>query len=472
MRLPNFIGATYSTPSPNVDCERCVNFYPEIQESAGAKARLALFPTPGLRLFSQPGGRGRTLFSQDGRCFNATGGLFVEIDGNGNSTAYGALADDGRPATICSNGTQLLITSGGFGYLFELATNTLTQLVDGFPADVSHGTYLDGYFVVIPRGGRRFYISAILDGTSWDPNDFGQRTAASDDIVAIIADHRELWLIGSKTTEAYYNSGNPNFPLDPIQGSLQPQGIIAPFGFAQLDNTLFWVGANENGAGVVWRATGYTAQRVSNHAVEAAIQSYGDISDCIAYAHQDRGHSYLTLWFPRADKTWRYDVSTGLWHELGAWDGNAYTAHWAVTHTYCFGKHLVADRRNGNVYWMDASFLDDAGTYIRRMRQAPHLSNEQLWSFYKQFQLDLQAGVGLTQGQGSDPQVMLQWSDDGGHVWSNEYWTSAGKIGEYTHRSIWRRLGRSRDRVFRVVVTDPVYWVLIDAYIDLEAGTS
>jgi hypothetical protein len=473
LKLPGFIGPTYTSLSPNVDAERTVNLYPEIQESPGAKARIVLYPTPGLSLLSTPGGNGRTLFSQDGRCFIATGNTFFEIYADGSGDFWGGIADDGLPATISSNGTQLFITSGGLGYIFTLSTNVLEQIAaPGFPDNVSHGAFIDGYFIALKRGTRTFQISGLFDGFSWDALDKGTISAASDNLVALIADHRELWLLGSKTIEVYYNSGNPDFPFDLIQGSLIEQGCIAPFSVAKIDNTIFWLGGNEQGAGIVWRAQGYLPQRVSNHAVETAFQSYGNITDAVAYTHQDKGHSYYTLWFPAADKTWRYDVATGMWHELGYWDGNAYLAHWGCTHTYCFGQHLLADRRNGNIYVMTPLVFDDAGTTVRRMRQAPHLSGEQLWNFYKMFQLDLQAGVGLTQGQGSDPQVALSWSDDGGHRWSNEYWVSAGKLGDYAHRSIWRRLGKSRDRIFRIVVTDPVFWVLIDAFIDIEQGIS
>jgi hypothetical protein len=109
---------------------------------------------------------------------------------------------------------------------------------------------------------------------------------------------------------------------------------------------------------------------------------------------------------------------------------------------------------------------------IRRMRQTPHLSDEHIRLFFVGLQLDLEAGVGITTGQGEDPQVMLQWSDNGGHTWSNEHWVSAGRIGAYTRRAIWRRLGYGRDRVFRVTVSDPCRWRLLDTYLKVDPGTS
>ena len=70
--------------------------------------------------------------------------------------------------------------------------------------------------------------------------------------------------------------------------------------------------------------------------------------------------------------------------------------------------------------------------------------------------------------QGSDPQCMLSWSDDGGHTYGNEHWRGIGKIGEYASRAIWRRLGRFYQRIFKLVITDPVKVVILGAQADVE----
>jgi hypothetical protein len=73
---------------------------------------------------------------------------------------------------------------------------------------------------------------------------------------------------------------------------------------------------------------------------------------------------------------------------------------------------------------------------------------------------------------GYDPQVMLRWSDDSGHTWSSEHWTSMGKIGEYGYRTFWRRLGSSRDRVYEVSGTDPVKIAIMGAELVLSPTSS
>jgi len=86
-------------------------------------------------------------------------------------------------------------------------------------------------------------------------------------------------------------------------------------------------------------------------------------------------------------------------------------------------------------------------------------------------QLDCQTGVGLVTGQGSDPEVMLRWSDDGGHTWSNEHWRKMGAIGQYGYRTYWQRLGMTmklRDRVYEVSGTDPVKIAIMGAELQVS----
>lgn len=115
--------------------------------------------------------------------------------------------------------------------------------------------------------------------------------------------------------------------------------------------------------------------------------------------------------------------------------------------------------------------LEEEVLPIRRVRRAPVVQQDDQWIFHKDFQLDLKTGIGLdgaTTTQGHDPQVMLRWSNNGGRTWSNEHWVSAGKIGQYRRRALWRRLGRARNRVYELTVSDPVAWQIVAAYLAVE----
>ena len=115
-----------------------------------------------------------------------------------------------------------------------------------------------------------------------------------------------------------------------------------------------------------------------------------------------------------------------------------------------------------------------AQKWLRSWRALPTGANNLTRTIQHSMQLDCETGVGLNSGQGSDPQVMLRWSDDGGHTFSNEHWKSMGAIGKYGKRTIWRRLGATmkiRDRVYEVSGTDPVRIYIMGAELAIS-GTS
>jgi len=318
----------------------------------------------------------------------------------------------------------------------------------------------------------------LLDGTAIDPLEFASAEGSPDNLVAILIDHREAWLFGSDSVEVWYDSGAVDFPLTRIQGAFNEIGCAAPYSVAKLDNGIFWLGSDARGQGIVYRANGYTGQRVSTHAVEYAIGQYGDISDAIAYTYQQEGHAFYVLSFPTAGKTWAYDVATQSWHERASLDGGEFTRHRSNCQCNFNGTTIVGDYLNGNIYAMELSAYSD-GTipqrWLRSWRALEPQQNNLKRSAHHTLQLDCESGVGINETtQGNTPQAMLRWSDDGGHTWSSEHWASMGKIGEYGARVIWRRLGMTqklRDRVYEVSGSDPVKVAIIGAELALS-GTN
>jgi hypothetical protein len=265
--------------------------------------------------------------------------------------------------------------------------------------------------------------------------------------------------------------------LIPIQGAFNEIGCIAPYSVAKLDNSLFWLGNDPRGFGVIYRSNGYAAQRVSTHAIEYAIQSYTDISDAVAYTYQQEGHAFYVISFPTGNATWVYDVATGAWHERAYLTNGEFTRHRSNCQCNFQSTTLVGDYANGNIYKFDLDvYADDNATqkWLRSWRALPSGQNNLKRTAQHSLQLESESGVGLIVGQGNDPQAMLRWSDDGGHTWSNEHWKSMGAIGQYGYRTIWRRLGMTqklRDRVYEVSGTDPVKIAIMGAEL-IISGTN
>jgi hypothetical protein len=376
---------------------------------------------------------------------------------------------------MSDNGIQLFVACNGPSFIYNSNTNAFQQITDGdFPGAVLV-SYLDGYFVFNEPNSQKIWVTSLLDGLSVDPLDFASAEGSPDGVVGIIADHRELWVFGTNSIEVWYNSGNADFPLTRIQGAFNELGCAAAYSIAKMDNGLFWLGKDARGQGIVYRANGYTGQRISTHAVEWHIQQYGTLSDAIGYTYQQDGHSFYVLIFPTANTTWVYDVATQAWHERAGFANGEFTRHRSNCQAFFQNNVLVGDFQNANVYAFDLTDFSDNGSiqkWLRSWRALPTGQNNLKRTAHHSLQLDCETGVGLNIGQGSDPQVMLRWSDDGGHTWSSEHWVSIGKIGEYYRRAIWRRLGMTmklRDRVYEISGTDPVKIDIMGAELILSA---
>lgn len=484
-----FVGPSYTSQAPNAAAQLCVNFYVESIEVPENQA-VVLYPTPGLQTYTEAGSKTRGQWEINGRAFFVSDGALYETPSSaGAPTFLGNVADDGFPVSMYAYGNQLAIASATILYVLDLTTNILTPVAAMAGVNVAKIDFCDGYFIALIGDTNTYRISGIFDATTWDPLDEAVISVFPGNLVGLKVDHREIWVWSRFAATVYYNTGNVDFPFDvnPSAGVIEG-GMAAIESVTKLDNTLFWIGQDQRGRGVVWRASGYTPTRVSNHAVELAISRYNDISDAVGYGYQDQGHSFYVIFFPSAEvlphetktATWVFDVATGLWHERGFWDQRLaeYNAHHSWNHVFVFNKHLVGDWHSGKIYEMSIDLMDDDGVEIRRARRATHISNEQQWAYHSALQVFLETGLGpqppLLDGAGDPrgPIINLRYSDDGGHNWSSERAADAGQAGEYKKRVVFRRLGRARDRVYEINMSDPVAWRILDAFLKVKAGTS
>jgi hypothetical protein len=508
MKTP-ILGSSYVARSINAADARMVNLFPEIVPEAG-KEPAFLNRAPGLNLLNSIGTgpiRGLWAFSpNDGTGFVVSGNQLFKIDNAYVPTLIGPVTGTG-PVSMADNGTQLFIAANGPSFIYNANTDAYTRITDpDFPGAVTVA-YLDGYFVFNEPNSQKMWVTALLDGTSIDPLEFVSTEGSPDGLVAVIANFREVWAFGTNSIEVWSDTGALDFPLERIPGAFNELGCAAPYSIAKMDNGLFWLGRDRRGQGMVYRANGYAGQRISTHAVEWQIQQYSDISDAIAYTYQQEGHSFYVLIFPTANTTWVYDVATQAWHERAGFVNGEFTRHRSNCQMSFNNEIVVGDFQNGNIYAFDLEDYSDNGQiqkWLRSWRALPTGQNNLKRTAQHSLQLDCESGTGLngysrpeniylqtesgdflvTESgdkliaeqqtvitQGSDPQVMLRWSDDGGHTWSNEHWVSIGKIGEYYRRAIWRRLGMTlklRDRVYEVSGTDPVKIAIMGAELILS----
>jgi hypothetical protein len=469
-----FTGGSHTERSLAINAERTVNLYRSTVESQGAAKQAYLTGTPGLRPLGEVGTSGcRGRFTQDGRTWAVIGAtLYEETFGPYTSTARGTIVDDGLPVSCCSNGDgggQLAIVGGGQLKILDLVTHVLTGAIvlPLVNAPVMIG-FLDGYFVLSERDTLRGWFSAVENGLLWDALDFFTRSTASDRIVALVCANNRVWLFGSETSEAYEDVGDADNPFQPIKGSLFQIGCGAAWSVSVGVQTMRWLGRSSRGGAVVYRLDGYNGTRISTHAEEARLGAASTLADAEGLTYEQDGHLFYALTCPSmgvAGETIVVDeTEQGQWHDRSWWNAAlGREEQWRVRGHACVGQlHVVGSWDAGAVWALDLTTYDDDGDVLRAVRRAPYVSSDNTYAFLDRIELGVETGVGLANGQGSDPQIELRISKDSGKTWFSAGNAGIGKMGEGDTRAFWTRLGRVRlDRlVLEVVITDPVKRVL------------
>lgn len=432
--------------------QRCVNRIPEIG-ARDTKSELVLLTAPGLVRFATCGAgpiRGASYRPNETKLFVVSGNSAYVAYSNGATTKLTGSIDGVGPVMMADSGADLVAVAEDTR-AYVIGNTTVTEITDpDFPGASSVAT-IDGYHIFTEPATGRFFISSLLDAESYDALDFASAESAPDNLVRIIVDHREVWLFGQETTEVWTNSGSPDFPFKRMEGVFVEKGCAAKHSVAKIDNSVFWLADDR----MVYRAAGYQPQRISTHAIEDEIVRYGDVSDAEAWTYAASGHTYYILTFPSADRTFCYDVATGLWHERmsGVEEYGRWRARCGVG---AFDAILVGDDRSGNIYTLDDNAFSENGELIRRIMVTPQIFAEGRLAVMHRLEMICDVGRGLEVGQGSDPQISLRKSDDGGLTWGNERWRSLGKIGEHRKRVCWERLGKFRQRCLMFSNSDPI----------------
>lgn len=286
-------------------------------------------------------------------------------------------------------------TTGGTGSGLQLnfSTTSLSPM-SGMLTNPILCAQIDGFFIVLQANSQVIQVSQPEDASAWDPTQVSQVSVFPDNIVSMLAEYRQLWLWGSRQSQVYFDSGNL-FPFDIVQGGYLEQGCGAALSPVRLDNSVMWLGQDERGSAIAWRANGYQPVRISNYAIEWEWQGYSTVADAISYAWQYSGHSFWQIYFPTAGKTWVYDAASNSWHERTSWNAamQAFGAHQSQCHVFAFGRHLIGDWNSGNVYEMGENDLTDNGNSIQRIRISPYIFKEHNWIYHSKLEFDVEMGA-------------------------------------------------------------------------------
>lgn len=454
---------TYQDVTRQISSQDLLNMYTS-QKFDGSKSRVVLQNTPGLKQWTTVGdGPIRLVFRRDNRqLFVVSKNEVYFVDANKSKTLLGTVPSTG----ICiaaSNANDTIIIVGSSVYNYN-STSGFQPISLGFvPSDI---IFQDSYLIASEAASQKFYINDLFSSPPvFGAFDFTQANIVADNIVGLASANRSLWVFGEYSTQIYYNSGSLAFPFALTPNGVLNVGLLSKSAKCVNDGIVFWVGNDFR----CYMSSGLQPQLVSTDVIEAAIEDAANPLSASCLAYKQFGRTFFVL--STSEKTFVYDATTGLWHRresTGYVDGDG---PWRAAHFSEFNTLRIAGSRDENkLYEIDLETHTEGSNHIRRVFTSQTISFEMRQTTMRKLIIDMDMGAGLATGQGSDPMLMMQFSDDGGNTWSNELWRGMGKMGEYTNRIVFERLGQFRQRILRFSVSDPINVVAISAHAEVDVG--
>lgn len=469
MQPISLFGSGIKSYSEIVTSQRRLNCFYEVR-SDGDKSVLVVRGTPGTQLaFTLATNVVRGWRVVGDLLFIVAGAILYSVTDAYVATVRGVITAGANNVGISDNGVELIVVDGTAGFILNLTSYVLSTIVDGnFPNGAVTVSFLNGRFQVENPDTRRFYVSASYAGATWTPVIFATKENSSDPLVAVQVLNGTLILFGTNSMEFWQDVGASPVPYTRINGTSQTWGLAAVSSRSELSNTLVFLGQNPQGTVQVLKLNGYKPERISTSDVENIINTFVedgvDISDAVSLTYMVDGHPMYQLTFPSGDRSFLYDDLSQIWQEVQT--GIALTGRHVGNLGIAFNSlNYVSDADNGNVYQLSMRTYTDNGAPIKRQIVSKHVRNGGNPFSIDELYLDIETGVGLQSGQGSNPQIVLQVSKDGGRTFGQERWKSIGAVGQYrSPRAIWNCLGQAVDFVFKFTMTDPVKFIVTSAF--------
>jgi hypothetical protein len=502
--FPGIVGPSYTYGSLPIDCQLSINFEPIAIESQSAKTRFALIGTPGCQhiTFSYlgvqydhiptafPGKIRGMYYTTKGFLTQAAGALIVvasesvyevkppDINGVHVLRKIGVVSNLNGNVSMVDDGVAIIISDNLTLYRIKLSDYTMTSLGTESPLQATSVTYLNGY--TICAGNRdgvpsnSFFFSKPYKNDQWDALNFASAEGVADPLTTVKTVGGDVWLFGPRSYEVWQTTGNFKKPFTRVSGSMGSIGSAAPEAVSVIGDTVFFLGSGATGNTRAYMSKGYAVTPISTDALEQQWANFASFGDATGFAYSMEGRTYWVITWINDNITYVYNAETGSWHQRASRNATLDVFNrWLISQgAYAYDSIYVGDLEGTKLYSLSSAFCDEDGNPIVRVRRSPHIHNGMGMLMHRSIAVDVETGMGLATGQGSNPQIMMRYSSDGGRTWSSELWITAGRQGEYRTRCKWSRLGVARDRVYELYCSDPVRWMIAGAELELDQSSA
>lgn len=412
----------------------------------------------------------------DGLIYFVGGEKLYQVDRLGNLTNLGTVGGAGMCELSANNipdDSQVLVLNGnGQAYVYKPSAG-LNIVSDPDFQPASYATVLNERFWLPKDNSNQFFASAVSDGTNYPAAAIATAETSPDNVVACFAHKGALWVLGEYTSEYWQSVNDSTLPVRQVKGVVYERGCAALHSIRRTGETFCFLADDKT----VMMVSGTQMQKVSGLSFELEVNGdgslrypgYSKVDDAYGFFIDGPTHKIYYLTFPTEGVTWGYDLSTGTWHKRQSLNQD----HWRpIGAVAAWGKVVVADAFSGKLYYLTPGFKTENGARIDCKIVTPSLS----WRYdatIPLIEIDMETGVGVTTGQGSDPVLLIEYSKDGGNSWTAKADQPVGKKGDFRKRVPVRQFGRvvrNRDFAMRITISDPVDFRIYKLYAQIEEG--
>lgn len=458
---------SYELRTGQASTSRLVNCYPEkLPDDSPWPFRLAR--ADGLASWATVGtGPIEGMYSDHGLLYVVSGGGFYSVTSTPTATLRGAVGSSAE-IDMDSNETAVVIVSPPDAYHYTPGTTTFAQITDSDFTSRGAGDveFCDNFMLFREPDTGRFFGADLGSVSSFDALNFATAEGSPDTTVGLKVDQRQVLQFGERSLELWSIRDISGFPFERLEPGFVERGCVNGKTVAKLDQSVFWVADDYT----VRRLDGLTPLRVSTHAVEQWLRTVTLLS-LRGYAYSRDGHLFYLLTAPEG--CFFFNVNSQTWSNRSTY-GSEPAWNWGNPVQYD-GRILVGSTVSNVIAELDPETYTEVGptTQVMSWTYMPIYPAGARRVFFDRLEIVCEVGVGLTSGQGSDPRILLSFSDDGGQTWHNLPTKSLGAIGQYATRVHWDGLGScasAHGRVFRATISDPVQATILDTQVTMRGG--
>jgi hypothetical protein len=464
LRTINLTGGTYKHKSLSVSAQNTINFLPQLVDDPITKNKYILNSWVGQKLFATAIGVGRGMFYHKSLMYRVCGNTLYSVNSNGVHLDLGSIPGTNK-CIIDALDDYIIIIADRRAFVWD--GSSLTEITDSDLQSPDSVTVINKQ-AIFDGDNDQFGTSNVGDPFTINGLNYATAESKSDNLVRVYAFEQTVYMLGEISIEQWWNSGVGKPPFDPVQGTAINVGLGGILGICNNKDYIYIFGSDKR----IYKLKGSSKLEITNDVLVEEFAKYSSTDDVRLWCMDINGQDYLVACFPTGNKTYVYPEG-GQWFQWSS--GTHGSRNRADGYVKAYDKHLVEDYQNGNIYELDFDIYNENGEIIVRQRDSAPLDSAIFGLAGKKVTmnkliLNIEAGVGLISGQGSDPVVMLSFSDDGGKTFSTERWGTIGKLGKFKWSVEWNCLGSFYNRIIRIKVSDPVYYCIRDCVADIEIG--